>query len=113
VRVIPSATAFTAPDDGLNHWVERLRVPAMSVGTYSVPVGGIDDQTPHGEDEIYVVISGRGTLITDDGTAKVEPGMVLYVPAAERHTFTDVTDDLTLLVLFAPASGTTGGRPTS
>ncbi len=108
MRVIPEAATFTRPGNGLNHWVERLRVLSMSLGTYSIPAGGLDDQTPHGEDEIYVVMSGHGTLTTEDGTAEVEPGTVVYVPAAERHIFTDVTDNLTLLVVFAPASRAAG-----
>jgi quercetin dioxygenase-like cupin family protein len=28
---------------------------------------------------------------------------VIYVPAGEQHRFVDITDDLTLLVVFAPA----------
>ena len=62
----------------------------LSLGTYSIPAGGVDDQTPHTEDEIYVVRSGRATLTTDTGTAEVGPGSVIFVPAGETHTFTDV-----------------------
>jgi mannose-6-phosphate isomerase-like protein (cupin superfamily) len=50
-----------------------------------------------------VVIGGRATLATDDGNAEVRTGSVIYVPAGEDHRFTDVTEDLTLLVIFAPA----------
>ena len=62
----------------------------------------MDDQGPHTEDEIYVVKTGRATLVTDSGTAAVAPGSVIYVPAGETHRFTDVTEDLALLVIFAP-----------
>jgi mannose-6-phosphate isomerase-like protein (cupin superfamily) len=103
MRIIEGATEFTSPGQEPNHWVERFRVPDLSVGTYSIPVGGTDDQTPHHEDEIYVVIGGRAVLETDDGTAEVRQGSVVYVPAGEEHTFTNVTEDLTLLVIFAPA----------
>ncbi len=77
----------------------------LSVGTYSIPAGGQDDQSPHTEDEIYVVRSGRATLVTDSGIAPVEPGSVIYVPAGEQHRFTDVTKDLALIVIFAPPYG--------
>jgi quercetin dioxygenase-like cupin family protein len=103
MRIIEGASEFTSPGQEPNHWVERFRVPDLSVGTYSIPAGGVDDQTPHHEDEIYVVIRGRGRLETDDGTAKVHAGSVIYVPAGEDHTFTEVAEDLTLLVIFAPA----------
>ena len=30
---------------------------------------------------------------------------MIYVPAGENHVFTQITEDLTLLVIFAPAYG--------
>jgi mannose-6-phosphate isomerase-like protein (cupin superfamily) len=103
VKIIEDAGLFTPPDEGPNHWVERFRVPDLSVGTYSIPAGGIDDQTPHHEDEIYVVIGGRAILNSEGATAAVQAGSVIYVAAGEKHTFTQITEDLTLLVIFAPA----------
>jgi mannose-6-phosphate isomerase-like protein (cupin superfamily) len=85
-----------------NDYVEQFRNESMSVGTYSIPVGGVDDQEPHHEDEIYVVTTGRATLVTPSGSEEVGPGDVLFVPAEEEHRFTDVREDLALLVLFAP-----------
>lgn len=85
-----------------NDYVEHLRTASMSVGTYSIPAGGVDDQAPHHEDEIYVVTTGRATLVTPKGSEPVGPGDVLLVPAEEDHRFTDITEDLALLVLFAP-----------
>ena len=86
-------------------WVEQLRVSDLSVGTYSIPAGGEDDQTPHTEDEVYVVQSGRATLVTTTGIADLGPGSVVFVPAGERHRFTEVSEDLALLVVFAPPYG--------
>ena len=105
MKIIEDAAQFTAPDEGPNHWVERFRVPDLSVGTYSIPAGGTDDQTPHDEDEIYVVVGGRAILNSDGATAAVQAGSVIYVPAGENHAFTQITEDLTLLVIFAPAEG--------
>jgi quercetin dioxygenase-like cupin family protein len=104
--VVTAAGVFTAPAAGEHaHWVEQLRVADLSVGTYSIPAGGIDDQTPHTEDEIYVVTAGRATIDSGGERAQVGPGSVIYVPAAEVHRFTDVSEDLALLVIFAPAEG--------
>ena len=86
-----------------NNWVEQLRVPDLSVGTYCIPSGGIDDQSPHTEDEIYVVTAGRARIVTPGGSAEVGPGSVIFVPAGEEHRFEDVTADLALLVVFGPA----------
>jgi len=91
-----------APDDGPSY-DEHLSVPDLSVGTYSLPAGSVDPQEPHTEDEIYVVISGRGMLWTPEGSAEAAPGAVLFVPAGEEHRFVDIVEDLTLLVVFGPA----------
>ena len=100
MQVIEGAGDFV--DVGVAHWVEQFRVPDLSVGTYSIPVGGVDDQSPHTEDEIYVCTSGRATLRTPSGDAVIAPGVVVYVPAGEEHRFVEVTQDLSLFVLFAP-----------
>ena len=106
MRVIQDAGSFTSPDEGAgNHWVEQLRAPDLSVGTYSIPRGGADDQVPHTEDEIYVVTAGHATLEAGGQVAQVGPGSVIYVPAGEVHQFTGITADLAALVLFAPAEG--------
>ena len=101
MQQLEEAGTFT-DGGGPNHWVEHLRVPAMSVGTYSIPVGGLDDQTPHGEDEIYVVTAGRGSFTSGSLTVEVGPGTTLFVGAGEDHRFHDVTEDLALVVVFAP-----------
>src|SRR4051812_31159249 len=68
MRVIGAAGRFQAPTgDDPNVYVEHLRVPDLSVGTYSVPAGGRDDQIPHTEDEIYLVTAGRGRIDGDGG----------------------------------------------
>jgi mannose-6-phosphate isomerase-like protein (cupin superfamily) len=91
-------------------WIEHLRVPDLSVGTYCLPAGGTDEQEPHTEDEIYVVIAGRATLVSGGEEAEVRPGSVMYVPAGEVHRFTDIAEDLAVLVVFAPAEYSRGGE---
>ena len=110
MQVIAEAGAYTPPDgDAPNHWVVHLNSDDLSLGTYSIPVGGQDDQAPHTEDEVYVVQSGRATLVTTSGIADVGPGSVVFVPAGERHRFTEVSEDLALLVVFAPPYGSRAG----
>ena len=112
MEILRNAGAYTAPGDAPNHYVEHLSVPDLSVGTYSIPAGGLDDQTPHTEDEIYVVAAGRARIVTAGGSAEIGPGSVIYVPAAEEHRFVDVTEDLCRVVVFAPPyeSRAIGGR---
>jgi mannose-6-phosphate isomerase-like protein (cupin superfamily) len=84
-------------------YAEHLRTADLSVGTYGIPAGGADGQSPHTEDEVYVVVSGHARLTTPGGTADVGPGSVVFVPAGEEHRFVDVSADLTVLVVFGPA----------
>ncbi|WP_329538264.1 cupin domain-containing protein (plasmid) [Streptomyces sp. NBC_01450] len=70
-----------------------------------MPVGGRDTQSPHTEDEIYVVTAGRAKIETPGRTDEVSPGTVIFVPAGEEHRFTEVAEDLVLLVVFGPAYG--------
>jgi mannose-6-phosphate isomerase-like protein (cupin superfamily) len=84
-------------------WTEPLRVPAMSVGVYVLVAGSNDEQTPHEEDEIYYVVRGRAVLRVGSSTRPVGPGDCIFVAAGETHKFEEITDDLELLVVFAPA----------
>jgi mannose-6-phosphate isomerase-like protein (cupin superfamily) len=107
MQIIEGAGAFRLPASAdRTEWAEQFRVPDLSVGTYSIGAGGTDGQSPHTEDEIYVVTAGRATIEAGGQRAEVGPGAVIYVPAGEVHRFTDVTEDLALLVLFAPAEDT-------
>jgi mannose-6-phosphate isomerase-like protein (cupin superfamily) len=109
MQIIPDAGAWADPPAGApNDYVEQLRTPDLSVGTYRIPASGVDDQSPHTEDEIYVVTSGRARVVTPSGEADVGPGAVIFVPAGEEHRFVDVTEDLALLVVFGPAYGSRG-----
>jgi mannose-6-phosphate isomerase-like protein (cupin superfamily) len=86
-------------------YLEFLRVPSMSVGLYVLPAGGLDTQQPHTEDEIYHVIQGRGQVQVDGEDRAVEPGTTVFVKARVPHRFHTITEELTLLVFFAPAEG--------
>ncbi|WP_329236211.1 cupin domain-containing protein [Streptomyces sp. NBC_01460] len=110
MEIIEGAGVWTHPGEAGNDWIEQLRTSDLSVGTYCIPVGGRDAQSPHTEDEIYVVTAGRATIETPGQTAEVGPGAVIFVPAGEEHRFTEVAEDLVLLVVFGPAYGSR--RPT-
>ena len=81
---------------------EFLRRRGMSVGLYVLPVGAEDKQTPHMADEVYVVLQGRGRLRVVDEEVEIKPGAVISVDHGEDHQFVEVTEDLHMLVVFAP-----------
>ena len=82
---------------------EFLRVPAMSAGLYVLPAGGTDPQKPHREDEIYYVVRGRARFKAGSEDREVAVGSVIFVGAGVEHRFYDVTEELAVLVVFAPA----------
>ena len=84
-------------------YLEFLRVPALSAGLYMLAAGAVDMQEPHTEDEIYYVISGRGFIQVDQESRPVEAGSLIFVNANVEHRFHTITEDLRVLVIFAPA----------
>jgi mannose-6-phosphate isomerase-like protein (cupin superfamily) len=87
-------------------YLEFIRTPSLSVGTYLLPAGGVDTQQPHTEDEVYYVISGNGSITVGEEEQAVSPGSTILVKANVPHHFHSITEALTLLVFFAPAEYT-------
>lgn len=84
-------------------YLEFLWVPALSAGVYVLPAGQPDPQQPHNEDEVYYVVSGRGMIRVAEEDRQVQAGSVIYVAARVEHRFHNITEDLQILVFFAPA----------
>ncbi len=85
---------------------EFLRADSMSLGLYRLPAGGTDRQSPHAEDEAYLVLAGRATIEVEGQRRPVQTGSVIFVEKDADHRFVDVEEDLDLLVFFAPPEGT-------
>ena len=82
---------------------EFLRVPSMSAGVYRLHAGAIDPQSPHTEDELYTIISGRGSIKVGAEDRSVAAGSSVFVAANIEHRFHSIEEDLIVLVFFAPA----------
>src|SRR5712691_41932 len=98
-----TAQLIDEQDRAKQSYLEFLRVPSLSVGLYTLPAGSIDKQQPHTEDEVYYVISGRASFRAGAEERSVQTGSILYVKANVEHRFHSVSEDLRLLVFFAPA----------
>lgn len=88
---------------GDKRYHEFLRVPAMSAGIYVLSAGATDKQSPHQEDEIYYVVSGKAKMRLGREERSVSQGDVIFVEKALEHRFFDIAEELVLLVIFAPA----------
>jgi mannose-6-phosphate isomerase-like protein (cupin superfamily) len=72
----------------------------------SVPVRP-NQQSPHDQDEIYVIVAGRGVLVHGGERDEFGPGDAMFIAAGTEHHFEDFTDDLAVWVIFY---GPTGGE---
>src|SRR5262245_29672509 len=70
----------------------------------SLPVAPPNQQTPHAQDEIYVIIRGRGVLIHDGKRDPFESGDLLFVAAGREHQL-EFAEDLALWRVFYGPSG--------
>lgn len=89
----------------------NLAVPIFAHGTLAVEMytpQGVDPQTPHERDEVYIV--ARGTGLFFDGTTRrpVEPGTFIFVAAGQVHRFEEFSANFAVWVFFY---GPHGGEP--
>jgi len=59
-----------------------------------------DYQTPHSQDELYIVLRGSGTFRVAGRRYEFEPGDALFAAARNEHQFEQFTDDLLMWVVF-------------
>jgi mannose-6-phosphate isomerase-like protein (cupin superfamily) len=66
---------------------------------------GVDPQTPHTRDELYIVTNGRGMFVDGDARYAFGPGDMLFVPAGRVHRFEEFSDDFVVWVMFYGPEG--------
>ena len=84
-------------------YLEFLKVPDLSMGLYVLPAGGTDPQSPHTEDEVYYVVSGKAKILVAEESRDVQAGSIVYVPKNVAHRFHSIEEQLRVIVFFAPA----------
>jgi hypothetical protein len=71
-----------------------------------------DHQTPHAQDEIYVVARGTGVFFDGALRRRFAPGTFLFVAAGQTHRFEDFSDDVAIWVFFfGPRGGEVPAGP--
>jgi mannose-6-phosphate isomerase-like protein (cupin superfamily) len=74
--------------------------PGMEVGVYVLVAPEPDRQQPHEDDELYIVLEGRGELTVEGERLRLTEGQAVFVPAGAEHQFTGY-ECLSVLVIFA------------
>jgi mannose-6-phosphate isomerase-like protein (cupin superfamily) len=73
--------------------------PSLELGAYVLVAPEPDEQEPHDQDEVYVVLEGTGVLTVAGEEMELRRGDVAFVAAGTEHRF-GAYQRLTLLVLF-------------
>ncbi len=81
---------------------EFIRSDHLSAGLYRLAAGSADPQQPRTEDEIYYVMKGAATIRVGDEDRPVREGSTIFVAKEVEHRFHSITEDLSILVIFAP-----------
>ena len=100
----------------VGHAMSRLRevapqpfVELFAHGTLQIELYApdrVDNQEPHDQDEVYVVISGFGEFVNGDTRRPFEAGEALFVPAGVEHRFEHFTGDFaTWVIFYGPVGG--------
>jgi mannose-6-phosphate isomerase-like protein (cupin superfamily) len=83
--------------------IELFRHGTLTIKLYAPR--GHDPQTPHLQDEIYVIAHGTGRFRRGAEETSFGPGDVIFVAAGEEHKFTEFTDDFATWVFFYGPEG--------
>jgi mannose-6-phosphate isomerase-like protein (cupin superfamily) len=72
----------------------------LEVGVYVLVAPEPDRQQPHRDDEVYVVLEGRGVLNVEGEEFPLSEGSVHFVAAGAEHRFVGY-EGLSVLVIFS------------
>ncbi len=98
-----AAQAARAPIPLGRRSAEILRHGSLEVRWYAPK--GSDPQTPHGQDEIYIVASGKGHFFRNGERVPFRAGDMLFVPAGMEHRFEAFSEDFAAWVVFYGPQG--------
>jgi mannose-6-phosphate isomerase-like protein (cupin superfamily) len=80
------------------------RSPGLEIGVYVLVAPEPDRQSPHDDDEVYVVLEGRGELEVESQGVELREGHAVFVPAGAEHRFLGY-EQLSVLVIFEKRPG--------
>ncbi len=107
--LVSLAAARVAPNELGRQSSLLMRHGTMTLRYYAPR--GVDAQTLHNQDEIYIVQSGSGFFLNGPSESRLErrsfgPGDAIFVKASYVHRFVDFTNDFgTWVVFWGPTGG--------
>lgn len=103
IHITPGKAKEKLAEEPIEKFITLLRHGSMSVEYYKPE--GKDYQTPHQQDELYVIISGSATFFCNNCRIPCAPHDVLFAPAGAEHRFENFTNDFATWVIFYGPDG--------
>lgn len=76
---------------------------SLSLHYWYVKPGEVDNQKPHLQDEIYIIMEGVGQVDVNGEVSDISRGDIIFVPAKMPHHFiSHKVQTMKILILFAP-----------
>src|SRR4029453_14741137 len=75
------------------------RSPGLELGVYVLVAPEADRQSPHDDDEVYIVLGASGGLEVEGENVEFREGHAVFVPAGAEHRFVGY-EQLSVLVIF-------------
>ena len=101
--LIPAAEAAATPPSAGRLSALLLAHGSMQLRWYAPK--GEDPQTPHDQDELYIIASGTGWFRRGTERVAFAPHDALFVRAGEAHRFEACSPDFATWVIFYGAKG--------
>ena len=109
---ISLADALAKAEADPHRLAELFRHGSLEVEFYAPR--GVDSQSPHTRDEVYVVARGRGIFLSGTARHRFGPGDFFFVAAGMEHRFEEMSEDFATWVFFyGPEGGEVGARSRS
>jgi len=102
-KVTIADAAVQLSKESVQKFTTVMKHGTMSVEYYSPEK--TDHQTPHRQDELYIIAGGSGIFYRDGERVIFAVGDVLFVPAGMEHRFENFTEDFATWVIFYGKDG--------
>ena len=91
-----------------------LEIESFGVNEFELPADSTTypehDELKTGQDELYVVLEGSGTMTIDGESFELVPGRYVYVTPESRRHIAPGSSGMRYIAIGAPADGKHGGR---
>lgn len=83
---------------------DALQAENFVTGHSTIFPGGRVPMHAHKNEEVYVILSGRGKMVVGDEAREVEGVSAVYIPSNVEHSLTNTGDEnMEILYVYSPA----------